>query len=848
MQFTRPRLGLGSLAVAVPLLFATCSDRSALLPGAGSDVPRPQASADFEAAIPASVAGASYYTDFGADATRQKPSGWSEPYGVTSYTVEEAAGTTGGKVLFNSLATNQVQVLRWDTPGPHLDVDLQTAGGVHRSSKYNEGFGLLARGSADSQTFYTTYLRSSSWELLKYVNGTPTVLATTPNPFAKGTGVQQRFRVEGTTLKAKFWEAGTSEPTQWTLEIVDANPLPAGFAGVFMRRSGTMNAFDWVRATALGGTPPPSNQPPVARVGGPYSGREGTAVAFDGSGSSDPDGDAITHSWSFGDGNSGTGVKPSHTYRDNGSYTVILTVTDPHGAASSDTTTASITNVAPTVSLSADPSSAAVGETVTVTGTIADPGVDDAPWAIRLRWGDGTTVNLTATDQSQPITQTRSYSAEGTYPVEFRVTDKNGGRTTARQTVTVTAGGAPGVAWVWSGGQTAAGATVKTRLIGASSNVRLRVSADSLFRTYTESAPASTAGNDVATLTLSGLAANTRYHYRVVVAGREDAAKQGAFHTLPAVGSAHSFSFALGSCQRTGTNTAVFTHVRAMNPLFWLQTGDIHYRNIATNDINLFREAYNNLHEQTNQAALFRSTSIVHVWDDHDGAGGNDTDGTKPEWSVVREAYRENLPHHALPAGPGGAIYHSFVVGRVRFIVSDLRSERSPKSRTDDGNKTMLGAAQKQYLKDQLAAAKANGQFIAWVSTIPWIAARTSGADHWGGYDTERREIAAYIQSLGVGGQMFQLSGDMHATAIDSGVNNAWGGFAVFNAAPIDQSSSTKGGPYSHGPFTNGSTGDQFGRVTITDNGGSSIQVTFSGRRNGTEIPGAYHQFTLTLK
>src|SRR5205823_13510978 len=90
------------------------------------------------------------------------------------------------------------------------------------------------------------------------------------------------------------------------------------------------------------------NQPPTAAPGGPYAGNEGTALAFDGAGSSDPEGDALTYAWSFGDGASGAGATPSHAYADNGTYTVTLVVTDTHGAASTPvTTTTTVTNVAP---------------------------------------------------------------------------------------------------------------------------------------------------------------------------------------------------------------------------------------------------------------------------------------------------------------------------------------------------------------------------------------------------------------------------------------------------------------------------------------------------------------------
>jgi len=84
--------------------------------------------------------------------------------------------------------------------------------------------------------------------------------------------------------------------------------------------------------------PPPANRPPVAVVGGPYSTQNG-AILFDGSASSDPDGDPITFQWQFGDGATSTDKKPSHTYASDGTYNVSLTVTDDSGLVSTPATT-----------------------------------------------------------------------------------------------------------------------------------------------------------------------------------------------------------------------------------------------------------------------------------------------------------------------------------------------------------------------------------------------------------------------------------------------------------------------------------------------------------------------------
>ncbi len=81
---------------------------------------------------------------------------------------------------------------------------------------------------------------------------------------------------------------------------------------------------------------------PTANPGGPYEGTAGEEIAFDGSASSDSDGEIIEYSWDFGDGSTSNEISPLHTYAEAGTYTITLTVKDNDGANSSDVITEAI--------------------------------------------------------------------------------------------------------------------------------------------------------------------------------------------------------------------------------------------------------------------------------------------------------------------------------------------------------------------------------------------------------------------------------------------------------------------------------------------------------------------------
>jgi len=110
-------------------------------------------------------------------------------------------------------------------------------------------------------------------------------------------------------------------------------------------------SFTGVYTSVPNGVPlpydPTAGGDPVAVPGGPYAGYLNVPITFDGSASYDSDGGEIaSYNWDFGDGNTGEGMMPTHTYTAAGTYIVSLTVVDDEGMSSTNTTTATISDAA----------------------------------------------------------------------------------------------------------------------------------------------------------------------------------------------------------------------------------------------------------------------------------------------------------------------------------------------------------------------------------------------------------------------------------------------------------------------------------------------------------------------
>jgi phosphodiesterase/alkaline phosphatase D-like protein len=421
----------------------------------------------------------------------------------------------------------------------------------------------------------------------------------------------------------------------------------------------------------------------------------------------------------------------------------------------------------------------------------------------------------------------------------------------------------------WAGALTPTSAVVKAKLARPTETARLALSKNpDLSRAFY--VPAERGDSLIASFHVRNLEPNLYYYYAVDVSGDRDLQNRGRFRTYPS--GPTSFNFAFASCARTASSHPVFQTILRNTPLFFLHVGDFHYLDIKQNNRDAFRRGYDLVLASPTQSALYRNVPFVYMWDDHD-FGGNDSNAEANVHEAARLTYQEYVPHYPLVAGSGNVpIHHAFTVGRVRFILTDLRSSRVPITAPDNDEKTMLGDAQKRWFKSELLAAKGKYPLIFWVTSVPWLGGHgtnyypvpvnysgyahhrnlppvpiTQGRvylggaslpppeDHWSLYSVERREIADFIKQNAITGLCI-IHGDAHMLAADNGSNADYATgrgapIPVIAAAPLDQAASIKGGPYSQGIYKPSRGEGCFGLVRVLDRT-DAIRVIYSGRNH----------------
>lgn len=267
---------------------------------------------------------------------------------------------------------------------------------------------------------------------------------------------------------------------------------------------------------------------------------------------------------------------------------------------------------------------------------------------------------------------------------------------------------------------------------------------------------------------LTGLEPNTRYRYEVWFedAGGRSPIQAGVFRTAPTPEMRVSVSFIWGGdlggrgyCRRVDGGYAIFRHMTALAPDFFIANGDMIYADndcpdegpegwinvpgdfsgisdptIDWQDRTQVQEVYyahwRYNREDPSFQKFLRMTPMYVQWDDHEVI--NDFGAPWQNYSVTPE--RKGYPNivaagrkalfdfHPIERHPDepDRIYRSYRWGRdLELFIIDARSYRSENTLEDtpDNVKTLLGTEQLRWLEDGLARSSATWKIVS--SDVP---------------------------------------------------------------------------------------------------------------------------------
>ena len=287
-------------------------------------------------------------------------------------------------------------------------------------------------------------------------------------------------------------------------------------------------------------------------------------------------------------------------------------------------------------------------------------------------------------------------------------------------------------------------------------------------------------------LRASGLEPGTSYYYRLRYAGEADRHQPLPHRTRTLPEGRADFTIAFGSCCRVqyDDRQRVFDVVRKLEPDVFAWLGDNVYGDSDQPEVHA--DMYRRGRVVESLAPLLASTPQLAIWDDHD-FGYNDSDGSHPAKRQMLELFKRYWanPAYGEPDNPG--VYFKQSIGGVDFFFLDGRYHRDPPVGPQTQGRTMLGARQKQWLKDGLAASTAPFKVLA--SGTGWsLAERYPGGDSWAVFRAERDEILDFIRDRGIGG-VFGISGDSHMGELNCVPRSAEGAYDFYDfcSSPLAQ-------------------------------------------------------------
>ena len=256
--------------------------------------------------------------------------------------------------------------------------------------------------------------------------------------------------------------------------------------------------------------------------------------------------------------------------------------------------------------------------------------------------------------------------------------------------------------------------------------------------------------------TVRGLVPGRRVYWRARVrrGRRETVGPVRSFRTLPTLARPAPVTVAVGACgSRFGP---IFEHLAARRPDVFVWQGDLNYPDThgplaqtMTGYAGIWRDFLRN----PRLLPVLERAWFAGQRDDHDyGVQDANSERSAPWGMAPWEALVDPRPYHRFSAGP------------LEVWVLDERRFKSPPDAPDTTAKTLLGARQRRWLFDTLAASRAPFKLICSPCTLFYGGNARDG--NWdAGFSAERDLLLDHIAKR-VSGRTLFVSGDAHDTMV----------------------------------------------------------------------------------
>jgi alkaline phosphatase D len=318
---------------------------------------------------------------------------------------------------------------------------------------------------------------------------------------------------------------------------------------------------------------------------------------------------------------------------------------------------------------------------------------------------------------------------------------------------------------------------------------------------------------------VTGLKPDRPYWYRFIVGG--EASATGRTRTAPLAGAkVDRLRLVFASCQNfEAGNYAAHRHIVEEEPDLVLFLGDYIYETNSQNpevrrhptpeptDLAGYRARYATYKLDPALQAAHRCAPWISTWDDHEVAdnygGAYDKHNSDPAIFLRRraaayQAFYEHMPlrRHARPTGPNLKLYRTVNWGSLaQFQIIDDRQYRDPPpcqkpdaislhldtaqlvqdcAERNDPRRSLLGAAQEQWLWERLAKTSSRWNVLAQQTLMMPYRRSPPGkaeaipsyynADGWGGYPATHKRLIRHLRDVRTPNPLI-LSGDIHAFA-----------------------------------------------------------------------------------